>query len=334
MSDEMEFLIVGQGLAGTTLAWELIRRGREVMIVDAEETVTSSKIAAGLVTPITGQRMALSWRIHETLHTAREFYGRIEAELAAPLLHERPILRLFRDAAEAARWGRRRADTAFAPFIERPFVDVGEFGGFEIRGGGYLDCARYLGDSREVFKKRGMYEARYLDPVEAATHPARWVIFCQGFAAARNPFFGWVPWKAAKGEILTVRIPALAGENRILTAGQWLAPVGSEFFRTGSTYEWHQLNSNPTAEARTLLESGLRRLTPHPFEIADHRAAVRPIINESKALAGIHPAREKLAFFNGLGSKGSLHAPFVAQMLAAHLVDGTPLDETCDLRRN
>ena len=70
------------------------------------------------------------------------------------------------------------------------------------------------------------------------------------------------------------------------------------------------------------------------FEVIDHAAAVRPIINESKALIGVHPADEHLAFFNGLGSKGALHAPFFAGSLAAHLADGAPLDEACDLRRN
>ena len=73
----MEFLIVGQGLAGTALAWELIWRGRDVLVVDAGEAVTSSKIAAGLVTPITGQRLALGWRVDEMLAAARPYYERV-----------------------------------------------------------------------------------------------------------------------------------------------------------------------------------------------------------------------------------------------------------------
>jgi glycine oxidase len=334
VSAEVEFLIVGQGLAGTALAWELLRRGRDVRIIDLEEATTSSKIAAGVMTPITGQRMALSWRVQETLPAAREFYAYVESELAVPVFHERPILRLFRDPEEAARWETRKSDPAFAPFVGRPFVDVGDFGGFEICGGGSLDCPRYLTQSRRAFQSRGIYESGYVDPGGAADLRARRVIFCQGFAAASNPSFSWVPWKAAKGEILAVSIPALAGESRIISSGQWVAPVRGDIFLTGSTYEWQQLDNLPTVEARAALESGLRTLLPHPFHVIGHRAAVRPIINESKALVGLHPAFEKFGFFNGLGSKGALHAPYFAQMLAAHLVDGTPLDETCDLQKN
>ena len=53
-------MICGQGLAGTLLAWELVRLGSRVVVVDPGETVTSSKVAAGIVTPITGKRVALS----------------------------------------------------------------------------------------------------------------------------------------------------------------------------------------------------------------------------------------------------------------------------------
>ena len=53
-----DVIIVGQGLAGTTLAWHLREAGQRVLVIDACEPVTSSKIAAGLITPITGQRVS------------------------------------------------------------------------------------------------------------------------------------------------------------------------------------------------------------------------------------------------------------------------------------
>ena len=100
MGAAVEFLIVGQGLAGTALAWELIWRGRDVLVVDAGEAVTSSKIAAGLVTPITGQRLALGWRVDEMLAAARPYYERVAVELGAGFFHDRIVRRIFRTAAE------------------------------------------------------------------------------------------------------------------------------------------------------------------------------------------------------------------------------------------
>jgi flavin-dependent dehydrogenase len=62
MRAEERILIVGQGLAGTALAWRLWERGVPFVVVDRDEAVTCSKIAAGLVTPITGMRLNLNWR--------------------------------------------------------------------------------------------------------------------------------------------------------------------------------------------------------------------------------------------------------------------------------
>lgn len=104
--------------------------------------------------------------------------------------------------------------------------------------------------------------------------------------------------------------------------------------RTGSTYDWDTLDTHPTEAARARLEAGFARLHGRPYEVIAHQAAVRPIICESRAVIGVHPARDKLAFFNGLGSKGSLHAPFFADHLAAHLVEGAGIEEASDVRRN
>ena len=345
MAAAVEFLIVGQGLAGTALAWELIWRGREVLVVDPGEEVTSSRIAAGLVTPITGQRLALGWRVDEMLEAARPFYSRAVSELGAVHFHPRVVRRIFRDATEAALWEKRREDPARRVHIARDRVaEAGPFGGCEFFGA-QLDTSGYLEASRDAFRRRGALLESHLDPEQAAAWPARVVIFCQGYEAAKNPFFSWIRWRAAKGEILTLRLAGLE-PGTILSAGQWLAPdpstavasmpaaPGRNSARTGSTYDWDTLDTRPTEAARATLEAGLARLHGGPFEVTGHRAAVRPIICESRAVIGRHPGREKLAFFNGLGSKGSLHAPFFARQLAAHLVDGTPLEESSDLRRN
>ncbi len=339
MPARVEFLIIGQGLAGTALAWELLERGRDVLVTDAEEPVTSSKIAAGLITPITGQRLALSWRVEEMLAAARPFYERIASTLGRPFYHPRVIRRIFRHADEAALWEKRRHEPARHPFIHRAHVpEAGPFGGVELHGA-HLECADYLAASRRHFQALGCYEARSWDPREAADFPAGTVVFCQGYAAARNPLFAWLEWRAAKGEILTVQAPAPpaaeeADARRLLSAGQWLVPASLELARTGSTYDWHQLDTQPTEAARQQLEAGLAALSPRPWRTLAHHAAVRPILRESQAVIGRHPVQERLAFFNGLGSKGSLHAPFFAHQLAAHLIDGEPLEEGSDLRRN
>ena len=57
----MDVVVVGQGFAGTALAWQLRWRGASVLVVDRGDPDTASKVAAGLLTPmIAGAAMAFS----------------------------------------------------------------------------------------------------------------------------------------------------------------------------------------------------------------------------------------------------------------------------------
>jgi glycine oxidase len=93
--DRWDAIIVGQGLAGTTLAWRLREAGQRVLLVDACEAVTSSKIAAGLMTPITGQRLVLTANCDALMAEARAFYAGVEQLTGSKFFHERTAVRLF-----------------------------------------------------------------------------------------------------------------------------------------------------------------------------------------------------------------------------------------------
>lgn len=339
-----EFLIIGQGLAGTTLAWQLSRRGVDFKIVDEGAQFTSSKVAAGIVNPITGKYFAKSWRIDESWPVAREFYQAVEMETQSRFFYPMPIVRLLTSDAEAARWRKRDGKPGYAEYLAdpqpAPLVDPALFkadrGGFETSQGGYLDVRTYLEASRLVFERDGRYERRRFDSEEMESK-RRCFVFCQGHQSAGNRVFDWVPFKSAKGEILTLKPKVPLPADRIINGGgAWLLPdqASPGLFRAGSTYSWDPLDTEVTAAAREKILTKLQNICRVEFEVTGQEAAVRPIIRASKALIGLHPAREGVAFFNGLGSKGVLNAPFFAKQLAGLLLDGTPVDEEVDLRKN
>ena len=71
-----------------------------------------------------------------------------------------------------------------------------------------------------------------------------------------------------------------------------------------------------------------------PVGLLGSQSAVRPIVKGRQALLGAHPSHPRVLFFNGLGSKGSLRAPWLARHLTEHLLDGRPLDSEFDLQAN
>jgi len=347
MTDQpWDVIIAGQGLAGTTLAWHLVEAGQRVLLVDAEEAVTSSKIAAGLITPITGLRMALSWRVDELLPVAQAFYTRIEALTGETFFAARRAVRLFKSDADRAAWSKRSTQPDFQHYVPEPqplplldpSVADTSFGGFEMRAA-QLDVGRYL----EVSRKHLAYAPMRIDWLRDVTfaadricvqgHTAKRLISCEGYAAKQNPHFSWVPFNAAKGDILTVRfdrpLPPVS-----LHRGAWLAPTAEpDVFRAGSTYDVQSLDTVPGAAARAEIESKLAGFLRLPYTVIKHEAAVRPVIRESQPIAGLHPQLRGLGYFNGLGSKGSLLAPWAAHCFAQHLVDGIALPDSIDLMK-
>jgi len=333
---DFEFVVVGQGLAGTAVAWQLCARGRRVLVLDRADPHAASRVAAGLITPYTGRRVARTWNLDHCFNIALGFYRHTQAETRAKFFHHAPALRLFADAAERDVARGKIDPTRFDRAIN-PAWFAAPHGGFDLTPAARLDTQTYLDAYRTLFQERRSYRTFDLDPaadVEPTATGVRLprlgltagcVIFCEGAAGVGNPWFPQVPYNLAKGELLTVRVPGL-GETRPVHRGVWLAPLGGETFLAGSTYDRDDLTPTPTAAGRATIEAGLREFLKLPFEVLDHRAGVRPVLRTTKPMLGVHPRWPGLALLTGLGSKGALYAPVYGAMLVNHLTDGRPID--------
>jgi glycine/D-amino acid oxidase-like deaminating enzyme len=326
-----DHIVVGHGLAGACLAWMLRWRGERVLVVDREEPAPASRIAAGLVTPITGKRLVKSWRLDELLPAATQFYRRAEAECGGSFFTARPQLRLFADERERSVYENRKNAEFLGLVVEPdPPIDpawfMAPFGGCQFATAHQLATDRFLSLSRSRFEvwTDNVNPSTDVDPTGDVVHlprlgvSAKTLTFCEGFSAAGNPWFPGVTFNSAKGEILTVRIPDL-GESRIVNRGVWLVPLGDGLFRTGATYDHSTHDCVPTAAARDEILGRLREFVRPPIEVVAHDAAVRPIIRVKHPTLGVSPRSPRIGLFNGLASKGSLVAPFFAEQFAAFL---------------
>jgi len=328
-----EFTIVGGGLAGCVLGWSLSKRGCDFKIIDRFEKITSTQVAAGIINPITGPSLTKGPRLEELWDKAKDFYRSLEKVSGIEMFRETKIVRLMDSDKQAERWKRRMLDPEYRALVsEQPLGLTDNFnsdhGGFVTNFGAHLNTIAFL----EVIKK--LLSKHWIEGVieEPSNHGV--TIYCEGVRAIRNPLFDWVKFKPAKGEILTVKIPDIA-EDRIVVRGNiWLLPLGESIFRVGATYDWNANDCETTFLAREALESRLQKLLNASFEVIDHQAAVRPVIDTRKALIGLHPGNDRIGFFNGLGSKGVLSAPYLAEQLVDHILDSSPIDPEFDVRGN
>ena len=88
-------LIIGQGLAGSLLAWHLLQADQSVMVIDNDNPCAASRVAAGLINPVTGKRLVKASGVESHLATARACYAEFGKQFGQVYLHEKPMLRLF-----------------------------------------------------------------------------------------------------------------------------------------------------------------------------------------------------------------------------------------------
>jgi glycine oxidase len=323
----VETLIVGQGLAGTCLAWELWHRGAEFLLVDREHGPASSQVAAGLINPVTGKSWSMSWRYAEFFASAREFYRQVEPVLGRVFFHELAVARLF-GVGERAKVEAKMAvcrelahrEVALAP----PWR--GEHA-WEIAGAARLDSPGFIAASREFFRRHGRYRQASADATgKVAGVTAARSVFCEGAVGLLGGVASCLPSRCAKGEILTLSIPGLDEPRLVVGNGGWLVPVGARRYKAGAPYQWDLLDGRPTAAGRAWVERLVAGLLDVPFEVLEHVAGIRPIVRQSQPVIGPLAGRDALIIFNGLGSKGALYAPGTAASLAAWLLDKAPID--------
>lgn len=323
-----DILVVGQGIAGTLLAWELERAGLSFALADAGHASATSCAGAGIINPITGRRVVKSWRVDELLPLARTAYRNLESELSLPLWREMRIRRLFADDRERQAFAAKQA----AGVAElAPFAGTADEDGFWIEGAARVDVGALLGASRARWKAQGrLHEAKVDSAEEARRHGV--VIDCTGLAGARSGYFETVPWEFSKGELLEISVHGLE-QDVVLNRRHWILPVGDTEAWIGATHEPGIVETAATPAARALLEASARAMLNRLFMITGQRAGVRVTLPDKLPVAGRQPGRAALGLINALGAKGALLAPMLAQQWVEHLARGRGFDPAIALDR-
>jgi glycine/D-amino acid oxidase-like deaminating enzyme len=319
------WLIVGQGLAGTCLAWQFWWQGIPFQLID-RGTGGSSRVAAGLINPVTGKNFEPSKHLATFLPEALVFYQKVESILQTTVWHPSPILRLAASEEESAKIQAKLTRPDIARWIadDSPPPPDGWHSATLVLGGGRLDTRAFLDHSRAFFQQNGCF---LITESDDSADPST-TILCEGAAGLLTGRAG--PHRCAKGEILTVHAPHWPADHIRIGGGGWLVPLGDSHFKVGSTYEWDLLDEAPSPAGRAKVSNIASRLAGPDFEIIAHEAGIRPILRRSEPLIGPLPSGHW--FFNGLGSKGSLYAPATARRLADWLAFGTAPDPEFDIR--
>jgi glycine/D-amino acid oxidase-like deaminating enzyme len=326
----LDYIIVGLGLAGISFCEQLERNNKSFVVV-SDSSQTSSIVAGGLYNPVILKRFTLAWNAKEQLGNAIPFYQGLEEKLKVQLDFKIPVLRRFASIEEQNLWYEAADKKGLNSFLstkpvqnKNPGIDA-PFGYGEVLHTGRIDTATLLGSYADYLLRQQLFLKETFDysalkiskeHVEYKSIEARQIVFAEGFGLKRNPYFKYLPLNGTKGELLTIKAPALI-ESKVIKSSVFIIPLGDDLYRVGATYKWKDKSNMPTQEAKSELLQKLDTFLTCDYEIVDHVAGIRPTVADRRPLVGRHPKYGNLYVLNGFGSRGVMIAPFAAEQLYA-----------------
>ena len=348
MNKQYNYIIVGQGIAGTVLAFSMIKKGLQVLVIDDTNLSQCSKVAAGNFNPIVFKRLVKSWMADELIEYSDSFYKEAEEILNQHFYLKKEIVRIFGEEQEKDFWLKKAFDTDEGKYLSKTiatdfFTDVvnNPLGCAFVNNGCNLYVEKFLKDFRNYFIQHNQLLDEVFDysqlvinenSVSYKKNTATKIIFCEGYKVAENPYFKWLPLKPAKGETLNVRIKNLP-TDKIINNDIYILPIGDDLFIVGATYDWVNLNDNITENGRIEISEKLSKVINVPFEIISQQAGVRPSMIDRRPVAGLHPQHKTMGVFNGMGTKGVMLAPYFAKEFVDFLEDNIELNNEVDITR-
>lgn len=343
---QVDYIIVGQGLCGTFLSRALHRSGKKILVIDESKPHSASKIASGVINPVTGRRIVRTWEIEKIMPFAVAAYRNMEEELGTSLIRQCNILDFHPTPQMVLAFAERLpAEQEYLKQVSdtetwRRYFNF-NFTIGEINPCWLIDINKMLSGWRKYLQQHQLLlEQNFVleeavittDSITYQNITAQKIIFCDGAAGFDNPYFRNLPYARNKGQALIVRIPGLPRTN-ICKQGISIVPWQEDLFWIGSTYEWDFTHTAPTQDFYDKVVAQLNHWLKLPYEIVDHLAAERPANMERRPFAGLHPVMSSVGILNGMGTKGCSLAPYFAAELAAYLTEGTSLTPQADVRR-
>lgn len=343
----IDYIIVGFGLAGMSLAEQLQKNSKSFVVI-TEEDKSSSVVAGGMYNPVILKRFTSPWNAVAQMEYAMPFYNAMQSRLKVNVVNPLPVLRVFNAIEEQNNWLIASDKPNLAPFLSPNFIKNdntsiqadNNFG--EVNKAGRLQVAKLL----QAYKHELLAADSYLqevfsycdlvvkeDYVVYKDLKAKHIVFSEGYGMKSNPYFNYLPLNGTKGEVLIIKSESLQLSS-IVKSGVFIIPLEEkDNYLVGATYHWTDKSWEATKEAKTELRDKLDLLLKCDYTIIDQLAGIRPTVKDRRPLIGRHPEYKNMYVLNGLGTRGVMVAPIISNQLYSYIENNTDLDAEINIER-
>jgi glycine oxidase len=343
---KVDYIIVGCGLASVAFCEQLRAHNNSYVVFD-DESQKSSMVAAGLYNPVVLKRFSEVWKAKTQLELALPIYAKIEKDLNIEIDYKLRILRRFTSIQEQNKWFTASDKPSLETFLSTQLVKNTNFkidapyGFGEVLHAGRLDTETLITNYKEFLKQNDcLQETTFhydkirfeVDSIYYKNLQPKHIVFAEGFGVKQNPYFNHIPLTGSKGEILTIKAPDLKIDYAIKSS-VFVIPLGNDLYNVGSTYNNEDKTQEPTEIAKSELLAKVKTFIKCDFDVADHVAGIRPTVKDRRPLIGRHTEHKNLYVLNGLGTRGVMIAPYVADQLFQLIQNDEALDPEIDIKR-
>ncbi|MFD1614448.1 NAD(P)/FAD-dependent oxidoreductase [Gelatiniphilus marinus] len=343
---KVDYIVVGIGLAGIGFCEQLSTHNKSFVVFD-DKSQQSSVVAGGLYNPVVLKRFTSVWKSKAQLQVALPMYANLEKKLKVRLDYKIPVYRKFASLEEQNDWFAASDKPGLSDYLstkimsnENNFIDA-PFGYGKVLQSGRIDV-KCLTEAykNQLLKKDLFFENEFnysqieiLDnAIKYNNIEAKHIVFAEGFGSNKNPFFNTLPLLPTKGELLIIEAPDLKIDF-VLKAAVFLIPLQNDLYIVGATYNWGETTNKTTDKAKTELLTKLKNLIDCPFKVVNQVAGIRPTVKDRRPLVGRHQTYKNMYVLNGLGTRGVMVGPYVAQQLYNFIEHEVPLDNEVDIKR-
>ncbi len=333
-------IVVGGGIAGSTMAYTLLQAGHKVVLINNTQLPYASSVAAGLYNPIVFKRIVPTWLANEVIPYCKQFYTNVETNTNASFHFNIPILKLLTEQQEVDLWHKQQLNATIAPWLGSTTTHTingihnKHAGKATVNHSGWVNVPLLLQAYTSYFATHAnctcINEQVNYQQIQVSTQAINYkhitanaILFAEGVYVSQNPYFNHIQMKPTKGDVfkITANLPA----DYVLNKGCFLIPYAPQQFIVGATYNWHDTTWDATPEGRDELLAKLNDIVAVPFAITQHSAGIRPTTHDRRPTLGAHPVHKNIFVFNGLGTKGVLLAPYLANHLMEHIYNNVTL---------
>lgn len=343
----VDFLIIGQGLAGSVLGYEMLKRGYKIRIIDNPEITRASAVAAGLFNALTGRGLVKTWMADKIFPYLEDFYPSMEKDLNSRFYYPLPVFKPFVSAEEQNRWAGRSSEAGIKKYISdihyQPYnaqLFQNPNGGMMLKNAGYVKVDSLLSGSKAHFTKQKVFITQTFNERDLRIKnesivyqdiQAGKVIYCNGLNASGSRYFYWLPFKPVKGELISVSVQK--SPEYIYNRKIFVIPYTNRILKVGATYDWSVTDTDISSEARKYLEKELLKIMDLKYSVINQQAGIRPATRDRRPFIGFHPDIKTIGIFNGLGSKGVSLAPWMAGNLCDALEKNSEVETEMNINR-